>query len=600
MLHNLFQIQTDCIIWDLDIAKRLCDEGKVMIGERCFIRRLRQHLGVIRDLDFSMNSDYLCSIGGEDDNSLIVWRLSDGAALCGSPAASDSVLCCKWLNNRNDRIVTGGYYHLRVWQVNYSLPKVNQVDAKMGVLRRVISCLAITQDDHIAYCGTTTGDIIKVKIDRNDVISPNDPDTTCPVMIASSRERLSKGVQCISLPINPSTGNYNVLLGGGDGTVTYLNPSLVAVAGKTASVMGCITSMSIHPNQSSILIGTSLCNKYSLNMELNKVELIMSCHYGAINDISFPQGCPDLILTCSVGDIRVWNVRAKQELLRIQVPNLECLCCAITKSGSTIVSGWNDGKIRAFYPETGRMKFVISDAHSDKVTSIALCDDDTKSPWRIISGGAEGKVRVWNVTSSHQSLVISLKEHRGSVNSLRTNKDFTQCISASSDGSCIVWDMVRYVRITAFFEPNIFTGVLYHPDESQILTCGSNHKITYWDATDGQAIRVIDGADAIMTGIDVDTNGEFFVSVAEDTLLKVWHYDDGITAAIGRGHSGTIRAVKFSPDFQQIVSVGSNGDIIFWELPDFSKLRSKIDEIMGGAHGSANDAEETKHGSKRK
>ena len=93
------------------------------------------------------------------------------------------------------------------------------------------------------------------------------------------------------------------------------------------------------------------------------------------------------------------------------------------------------------------------------------------------------------MTSSHRALLHSLSEHRGAVNSIKINTDSTQCISASSDGSCIVWDLVRYVRLMALFEPNQFTSVLWHPDESQMLTCGTNHKITYWDSVDGQAIR---------------------------------------------------------------------------------------------------------------
>jgi cilia- and flagella-associated protein 52 len=86
-----------------------------------------------------------------------------------------------------------------------------------------------------------------------------------------------------------------------------------------------------------------------------------------------------------------------------QVPNLECSCIGITGSGSTIVSGWSDGKLRAFYPESGKLKFVIADAHADGVTALALAhDDDSRPPWRIISGGGDGRVRVWRVTPSHQ------------------------------------------------------------------------------------------------------------------------------------------------------------------------------------------------------
>jgi len=252
------------------------------------------------------------------------------------------------------------------------------------------------------------------------------------------------------------------------------------------------------------------------------------------------------------------------------------LSCLVSPSGSAIVSGWDDGKIRAFYPETGRMKFVIPNAHTEKVTALAIADNDARSPWRIISGGAEGRVRIWNCTSSHQTMLESLKEHRGPVNALKVNKDGTQCISASSDGSCIVWDLVRYVRLTALFESNVFESVLYHPDESQILTCGTNHKITYWDSVDSDAIRVIEGGHGIMTSLDIEPEGEFFASGSEDQLVKIWLYDEGLPVAVGRGHTGTIKAVKFSPDLKSLVSVASTGEIIFWELPKFNELRSIV------------------------
>jgi WD40 repeat protein len=73
-------------------------------------------------------------------------------------------------------------------------------------------------------------------------------------------------------------------------------------------------------------------------------------------------------------------------------------------------------------------------------------------------------------------------------------------------------------------------------------------------------------------------SGEFFISGGQDKLLKVWHYDEGLPVCIGRGHSGTIKAVKVSPDQSLIVSVGSTGEIIFWEMPPLAQLRSGLDE----------------------
>lgn len=45
----------------------------------------------------------------------------------------------------------------------------------------------------------------------------------------------------------------------------------------------------------------------------------------------------------------------------------------------------------------------------------SFCSRTKISRCRIISGGGDGRVRVWTVTSSHQAMTKSWKEHRGPV-----------------------------------------------------------------------------------------------------------------------------------------------------------------------------------------
>lgn len=501
----------------------------------------------------------------------MIWDADSGTAICGAPAFDDTCLTLRWLSARNDRLVTAGNYHLRVWQVDVNLPKLHAMTAKMGNMRRVITSLTCDADDEFAYCGTKTGEVLKFKIDRDPIMAYNDPDKMVPTLKGYSKDRLGKGVRCVQATLDPRTGETLVVAGAGDGTVTLLSGStLTAVRGKTAVVMGAVTSVSLSPGGDGVMVGTAQSNRYFVSMSRWEVELRATCHCSPVNDVVFPRDCSDLFITSSNADIRVWNVALRQELLRIQVPNLDCGCIGITGSGATIVSGWTDGKVRAFYPESGRLKFVINDAHSEAVTSLALANDnEARPPWRLVTGGDDGRVRIWNVTSTHQAMAHSLKEHRGPVLSLRITLDNKQMVSASTDGSCIVWDFDRCVRLLAFFEPTVFQAALYHPDESQILTCGSNHKISYWDAYDGSAIRVVDGSDTeAMTSLDVEAgSGERFVSGSADKLVKVWAYDDGIATAIGTGHSGRVTAVKFSPDMRSVVSVGADGAIFIWDLP---------------------------------
>ena len=72
---------------------------------------------------------------------------------------------------------------------------------------------------------------------------------------------------------------------------------------------------------------------------------------------------------------------------------------------------WNDGKIRAYTPESGKLKYTIHDAHNKGVTAVATTSDCT----RIISGGGEGQVRVWNVGlhGSSYKMAGAMKEHKG-------------------------------------------------------------------------------------------------------------------------------------------------------------------------------------------
>ena len=67
---------------------------------------------------------------------------------------------------------------------------------------------------------------------------------------------------------------------------------------------------------------------YWINTENLKPELRNTCHYEKINDVAFPQyflyffniffsGWSDVFATCSMTDIRVWNAKNRQELLRI-------------------------------------------------------------------------------------------------------------------------------------------------------------------------------------------------------------------------------------------------------------------------------------------
>ncbi|KAF0683281.1 Aste57867_24713 [Aphanomyces stellatus] len=574
------------LIWDLHaaidaMATKANQSDKVTY-------RLVLHMGKVQDMAFSAKDTCLYTVGGQDDNSLVCWNVETGEPICGTPAGDDSTLVVRAFRqpSNNDLLVTGGNYSFNVWRVDHKHRKFHPLRANLGNLKRIMSAIAISPDDKIAYVGTKTGDVLEIILDcdltkANCAFPP--VGTQKPRYNRTTKERFSQGINTVA--VHEANNQRVLLLGAGDGSLAVLPTGSAADAIKSTPIptgpieklQGGVTALSEGP-PGAFYVGTNQSNMYLATLpdaSTIKAELRATCHYGSINDVVFPKAPSKgeetnshLFVTCSKTDIRVWNARKAQEILRIQVPNLVCNCIDLTVDGSVIVSGWDDGKVRAFYPESGKLKFVIQDAHNESVTAIAVCHDtDHEKEWRLITGGKDGRVRVWRITPSRQTMEASMKEHRGPVNSIQVVHDNSSCVSASSDGSCISWNLDSFTRVQAMFASTVFRRILYHPDESQMLTCGSDRRITYYDSYDGEAIRILEeAADGEMLALDIEKSGNIFVTGGRDSTLKVWHYDNGEPIAVGKGHSESINAVKISPERRHIVTVGSEGAIMIWEM----------------------------------
>lgn len=80
----------------------------------------------------------------------------------------------------------------------------------------------------------------------------------------------------------------------------------------------------------------------------------------------------------------------------------------------------------------------------------------------------------------------------------------------------------RFVRNQVLFENTLFQCVAYHPEEYHIITGGTDRKIAYWEATNGAQIRELEASKSgTINGLDIDSAGNYFVTVSADKLVKV-------------------------------------------------------------------------------
>jgi WD40 repeat protein len=168
--------------------------------------------------------------------------------------------------------------------------------------------------------------------------------------------------------------NGDLVVGTGEGKLARISIQNLHVLSES-EIMGNVTSVSFTGDYTHFFCGSSQSNIYWVNATTLVPELRNTCHYERINDIAFPHNYSEVFATAAPNEIRIWNTKNRQELLRIQVPGLECYSVCFAYDGKSIISGWSDGKIRAFLPQSGKLLFVINDAHNHGCTSVTITSD---------------------------------------------------------------------------------------------------------------------------------------------------------------------------------------------------------------------------------
>eukprot|EP00792_Barthelona_sp_PAP020_P005738 TRINITY_DN2779_c0_g1_i1.p1 TRINITY_DN2779_c0_g1~~TRINITY_DN2779_c0_g1_i1.p1 ORF type:complete len:624 (-),score=153.66 TRINITY_DN2779_c0_g1_i1:73-1911(-) len=535
-----FGFQSTIIVWDIE--------------QETILFQHDLHKSKVQDLKFSCDDQYLYTLGGVDDNSIGCWNAMTGQPIASQGFGTEHMNGILMFNRDPTRFITYGRQKIFLWQLDPNGRRLLSEDINTGKFRRVFSCGFVEEDDSVFYVGTESGDIFCIN--------------------TSTRRLTLTGPQGIVLN-NGITSLLNlgntILLGSGIGELALLvKRSFKLALNKLVTVNGAISSLSKVKN--TILVGTQCSSMYALDSRSvvdpkgrMEAALLTTAHTDQIYDLTFPRGMSNVVLSTSNGFLQVWNIVESTELLRIAVPNLICHCACFSYDGSAILSGWADGAIRAFAPQSGSLLWEIPSAHEEVRSLEAPCAD------MFITGGKEGSVRVWTLTPSIHRLKVSLKAHSAAVNSICTRNDLAECITSSDDGSVIIWDLINGTRKNQVMLSTYFKTAVYSAEGAQMLTGGSDKKIVYWDMYSCDELRDLDGCDHRLesslgvNSIAVSPDDEYFVSGAADSTVRLFNYDSGKMVAQGVGHSSSVNVVRFSPDGRYVVSGASDGSLCIWE-----------------------------------
>lgn len=121
----------------------------------------------VESMAFSCCENYLLSVGGVDDGVVLVYDIVQQRVLCASSSATPNAGAATALRPARARgqcFVVTGDNTLRLWTVDRDRRTLHGLDTSFAKVKRKILCVEIDRLDEYAYCGTSTGDVLKVKL----------------------------------------------------------------------------------------------------------------------------------------------------------------------------------------------------------------------------------------------------------------------------------------------------------------------------------------------------------------------------------------------------------------------------------------------------
>lgn len=530
--------RADVLLWDLASHRQLV--------------RLSEHDAGIAALAFSDDERLLCSIGVPEDGRLYIWDVLTGN-ICATQQKMGALVTAVTFGGmardvkRRDtscyQIATVGHRLLLLWVLNPMNGELASSKIEQTVVRD-FTCVAFSPDRETLVAGSTSGDfsVINVKTKR---LLQNVPACSC-------------GIQSVLY------GPAGVFVGGGDGSVFHFNHDFV----DTCRVVldGPIIGMNGNPTHTELVVGTQAGSIFLVHPSLHQrcltPRLLFENHANAVVRVAYAAGVSDRFATVSSdATIRIWDASEYAVSTKSFVANAG-LPTGLQFSLDVLVSSWTDGSIRCHSADTGEQVWSIDNAHAGGVTALVLSHNQRF----IVSGGVLGEVRVWDIRK--RDMVSHLKEHSLPVTDLALYRDDLHVISSSRDRSLLCWDLRNERRISSHIQRmGGINTVALAANQTLVLSAGQEKRISYWDLRIDTPVNVIQQAHKEeATCIAVAHSLEIFASGGNDRVVRLWDYNSGQLLMDGRGHSGNVRGLAFSPDDRQLVSVGDDGSVIVWNI----------------------------------
>jgi len=201
--------------------------------------------------------------------------------------------------------------------------------------------------------------------------------------------------------------------------------------------------------------------------------------------------------------------------------------------------------------------------HKGKVNSARFSPDGKF----IVTASDDSLACLWNYSGKILSILAG---HKKQVNMANFSSDGKYIITASSDGTAKLWNYDG-TEISNFKEhTNIVTKAVFNSNKNKALTCGRDYKAILWNEN-GTPEKIME-LDAPVLDAKFTPNGENIILTVGDSSIRIFDMEANQLIS-SKTTNCIINDINFSPDGKMILAAGNDKNIYILSSLDLKTIK---------------------------
>ncbi|XP_010000960.1 PREDICTED: WD repeat-containing protein 90 [Chaetura pelagica] len=544
----------------------------------------RTHVCSLLSLSFSYSGSILCGVGkdGHGKTVVVVWNVAQvtrgGEVVVLAKTHTDvDIQALKIAFFDDTRMGSGGRDNVRRWRV------------RSGALRSCpvplghYHCLELTDlafeeghtaqrepEDRTLFVCSKSGHILEVDYKRVCVRSVRRLLPSQPQEKAGSSPGPGIAINSISISSTfCATGSEDGYL-----RLWPLDFSAVVLEAEHQAPVSCVC---ISPDSHRVLCTTAAGNLGYLDIQAQHYHTLMRSHGDSILAFSLDGLWKQMATLSQDGTIRVWNLVSMQQLYDFRAAEEAPCAVAFHPSQQVLACGFDSGMVRTFSLAASHL-LLEHQQHRAPVAGLTFSPDGNF----MFSSCLQGTLALYSCKAQESHVLrvlgnVVARDAEGGPDALVVSGD-SHLLAFVGPSKYVVTVMEacsldELLRVDiSILELNSMAldsagRVCFAPVlRGELLVSTSSNRILVLDVKTGRLIREVSPVHKLSCSSLMLSRDGRFLPTAGDKVIKVWDYQMRfpVNFQVYIGHSEPVRQVGFTPDQQQVLSVG---DAIFlWDF----------------------------------